>query len=128
MVEQVLAHEPHVALQLVRLHREVFVEVERDDVPERQALFPVQPHQLVVDADRRAAGGQAQHAVAALGRALADERGDLRGDGLAGLAGVAETRQGIFSKRWTASADSRRAPFVQRRGGTRRSTSREAIL
>ena len=64
-VEQVLPHEADVALQLVGLHRIVFVEVERDDVAKRESLFAVHPHQFVVDADRRAAGGQTQHAIAA---------------------------------------------------------------
>ena len=39
VVEQVLAHEADVALQLVRLHRVVLVEVERDDVGERQPFL-----------------------------------------------------------------------------------------
>ena len=84
-VEQVLAHEADVALQLVRLHRVVFVEVERDDVRERQPFFAVQPHQLVVDADRRAAGRQAQHAIPPLGRPLANQIGNLSGHRLVGL-------------------------------------------
>ena len=45
----------------------------------------MQPDQLVVDADRRAAGRQAEHAVASFGRALADQIRDLPGDGLVGL-------------------------------------------
>ena len=67
VVEEVLAHEAVVALQLVRLHREVFVEVERDDVLEREALLLVQADQLVVDARRRRAGGQAEDALRPVG-------------------------------------------------------------
>ena len=54
----------------------------------------VQPHQLVVHADGRAAGRQAEHALAPFGLAGANERRDLRGDRLARLARVAEHAAG----------------------------------
>lgn len=71
-VEQMLAHEPQVALQLIGLHGEVFIEIERHDVRERQTLFAMQPHELIVNADRRAARGEPEHAVFALGGTLAN--------------------------------------------------------
>ena len=80
-VEQMLAHEPHVALQLVRLHRKVFVEVERDDIRERQALLAMHPHQLVVDADRCAPSRQAQHARLPLSRSITNHTGNFPADG-----------------------------------------------
>ena len=80
-----LAHEADVALQLVRLHRIVFVEIERDDIRQRQAFLAVQPHQLVVDADRRAARRQAEHALPPLGGALANQIGNLPGHRLVGF-------------------------------------------
>src|SRR5688572_24107151 len=86
MIEQMLPHEPNVALQLVRLHREVFVEVERDDVAERQAFILMQPYEFAVDAYRRAAGRQAKDAVAALLSPLANQDGNLRRHRLAGFA------------------------------------------
>ena len=43
------------------IHRVVLVEVERDDVGEAEPLLAVQPDQLAVDADRRGAGGEAEH-------------------------------------------------------------------
>ena len=98
LVEQVLAHEPHVALQLVRLHRVVFVEVERDDVLERQALFAMQAHQFVVHADRRAAGRQTEHAVATFSRTLTNQVGDLFGDRYVGLSRMRKHAHSEFAR------------------------------
>ncbi|PNW61404.1 UNVERIFIED_CONTAM: hypothetical protein BEN50_25900 [Euhalothece sp. KZN 001] len=81
VVEEMLVHEPDVALQLVRLHGEVLVEVERDHVLERQPLFLVQADELVVHAGGRGARREAQHGGAVLGGPLADELGDPPGDG-----------------------------------------------
>jgi hypothetical protein len=44
VIEQVLVHESHVALQLIGLHRKVLVEIERHDVAKGEALFLVQSH------------------------------------------------------------------------------------
>jgi hypothetical protein len=87
--EQVFPHEPVVAVQAVRRHGEVLVEVERDDVPEAQAVFAMEPDQLAIDSDRGRAGGQSEHRGATGGAALRDELrdplGDADGDGLIGL-------------------------------------------
>ena len=80
-VEQVLAHEAAVALQLVRLHGPVFVEVEGDDILEGQPLLAVEPHELVVDARRRRARRETEHAALALRGLRADQVGDLARDG-----------------------------------------------
>jgi hypothetical protein len=82
VIEEVLAHEPHVALQLVRLHRVVFVEVERYDVLERQPLLAVHANQFVVNPRRRRPGRQPQHRRLAPGVLGPDDVGDLGGDGL----------------------------------------------
>ena len=58
-VEQVLLHEPHIALQLVRLHRKILIQIESHHIGERQALFSMQADQFVVDPDRRGSGRQA---------------------------------------------------------------------
>src|SRR6202035_5811965 len=59
-VEQMLAHEAAIALQFERLDREVFVEVERDDVRKRQPFLAVQPDQLGINADWGRAGRQTE--------------------------------------------------------------------
>src|SRR6478672_4445984 len=51
VVEKILPHEPVVAVDAVRTHRIVFVEVERHDVGEVESFLPVHPYQLAVDAD-----------------------------------------------------------------------------
>ena len=88
VVEEMLVHEPDVALQLVGLHREVLVEVERHHVLEREAFLLVQPHELVVHARRRRTRGEPEHGGATLGGPLADELGDPPGDGVVHLPGV----------------------------------------
>ena len=114
VVEQVLAHEAHVALQLVRLHREVFVEVERDDVLEREPLFLVQPDQLVVHAHGVLPVARPSTHVRPSAARLADERGNLRGDGACWPRRRGETRGRESSRSGAApSADWRRARFAR---------------
>ena len=60
MVEERLVHPAVVAVRVVRRHRVVFVEVERDDAREVEALLLVQADQLAVQPDGRGAGGQAE--------------------------------------------------------------------
>ena len=92
------------------------------DVRERQAFFAVQPHQFVVDADRRAARGQAQHAVASLGGALANQVGDLPGDRLIGLRRMRKHahRNALALGKWISHLAARHepwsAPFGSRSG------------
>jgi hypothetical protein len=62
VVEQMLAHEPHVALQRLGLHGVKFIEVERHNIAKAQALLLMHPHQFVVYRDRSASGRQSQDA------------------------------------------------------------------
>jgi hypothetical protein len=71
-IEQVFAHEPHVALQTIRLHRKIFVQIERDHVGQRKSFFAVQADQFGVDIDGRGSGRQAEDASFAFGGALPD--------------------------------------------------------
>ncbi len=84
VVEEVLAHEPVVALQAVRRHRVVLVEVERDDVREVEPVVAVEADEAAVDADRRRAGREAEHELlperAALDGHVGDAARDLRGE------------------------------------------------
>ena len=57
VVEESLVHPAVVAVQIVRLHGIVFVEVEGDDARQVEPLFAMQADQLAIQADRRAAGG-----------------------------------------------------------------------
>ena len=79
-----------VALQLLRLHRIVFVEVERDDVLKAQTLLPMHANQFFVHARGSAARRQAQHAVPTFSGTASNHRGDLARDGTAGICCVAE--------------------------------------
>ena len=90
VVEEVLPHEPVVALQAVRRHRDVLVDVERDHVREVEPLLLVHPDQLLVDADGCRAGGQTQHGRVAGARLGLDEGADLAGGLLGERAGVVE--------------------------------------
>jgi hypothetical protein len=94
VVEEILPHETMVALQLLGLHGEVFVEVERDDSLETEPLFTMQADQLVVDAGRRRAGRQAEHGIAALGGPRSHQLGDFAGDGCAGGRGIGKNTGG----------------------------------
>src|SRR5688500_12203492 len=83
-----LAHETNITLQLVRLHRVVFVEVEGNDVRERQALVAMHSYEVVVDTDRRAACRESECPLASVGRALANQFRVLIRDGAARLGGM----------------------------------------
>jgi len=89
MVEQVLAHEVVVALRLVGRDRVILVEIERDDIREAQALFLMEPHQFLVDVNRRGTGREAEHGEAAFVFALANQCRDLGGDLARGGLGLA---------------------------------------
>jgi hypothetical protein len=51
VIEQILPHEPVVAVDAVRRHRVVLVEIERDHVGEAQSFLPVASNQLAVNAN-----------------------------------------------------------------------------
>ena len=78
VVEEVLLHEAPVALQRLRCHGPVLVQVERHRVAEREAFLAMEPHQFLVDALWRGSGGQAKHRVASLRGTFAEQGGDLR--------------------------------------------------
>ena len=80
-IEEMLAHEAVVTLQIGWLHRPVFVEVEGDDVLERQAFFTMESHELVVHAGRRRTSREAEDALFAGASFRANEVGDFARDG-----------------------------------------------
>ena len=86
MVEEMFPHEAAVALQLVGLHRPVFVEVERDNRAKGNTFFAVQTDEFVVDADRRATGRQSQHRLLAGRRPTRNQINDLSSNGPAGVS------------------------------------------
>ena len=63
VVEEVLPHEPMIALQRIRLHGIVFVQVERGDVREIEAFFLVHQDQMLVYPDGRATSWKSQNNV-----------------------------------------------------------------
>ena len=89
VLEEILPHEPVVAVQAVRSHRVVLVEVEGHDVRKIEAFLTMEPDQLAVDADRRRAGSEPQHGPLPGLAPGADELGhalcDLPRDRLVGL-------------------------------------------
>jgi hypothetical protein len=50
--EKMFLHKPHVALQILTLHRIVFIEIERHDVAEAQGFVTVQSDQFLIDSGR----------------------------------------------------------------------------
>lgn len=65
----------------------VFIEIEGDDVPERQALLAVQIDQLLIDRQRFFSGYQAEDRSVSEGGPVADQRGDFgRDPGAGGIA------------------------------------------
>ena len=60
VVEKGLLHPAAIALRVVRAHRIIFIEVERDDTREVEAGFVVQADQFAVEPDRGRAGRQAK--------------------------------------------------------------------
>ena len=79
VVEEVLPHEPVVALEILRRHRHVLVDVEGDDVGEVEPFLAVHPDELLIHADGRRAGGEPQHGGVASGGLGLDERAHLAG-------------------------------------------------
>ena len=78
--EQILPHVAPIAVRAVRRHGIVLVEVERDDARQIDLARLVTADQLAVDTQRRAAGGEPQHAPP-LGRRLSrDHLGDAVGE------------------------------------------------
>jgi hypothetical protein len=85
VVEEILPHEPVIAMDAVRFHRVVLVEVEGHDVGEVEAILAMHLDQLAIDPDWCAPRGESEHSVSAfppplphyLGDALGDRAGDL---------------------------------------------------
>ena len=94
VIKQVLTHEPDVTLHVLRLHRIIFVQIERNDVAKRQALFAMQANQFGVDARRSRPGGQTQHTRSTLGLPDADQPGNLSGNLPRCLAGIGQNQTG----------------------------------
>jgi hypothetical protein len=81
VIEEILPHVPVIAVDAVRSHRVVFVEVERHNVRKVELFLAMHAYQLAIDADRRAAGGKPEHRVPARRPSLPDDLGDSPGDG-----------------------------------------------
>src|SRR6266540_3808071 len=63
MPEEVLVHEKVVALGVIHGQADVFVEIERRDAREVELLLLVQPHELLIQAQRRGTRRHAEHGV-----------------------------------------------------------------
>jgi hypothetical protein len=87
--EEILPHEPVIAVHAGGGHRVVLVQVEGDDPGEAQALLSVHPDQLAVDADRRRPRGEPEHGLPARAAPRADQLGDPARDQPAELVVVA---------------------------------------
>jgi len=78
-IEKGFLHPAPVTLRVVRLHGEVFVEVERYDAREVECGLAVQSDQFAVQADGSGAGRQSEHGGPAGRVVLADEAFDHQG-------------------------------------------------
>src|SRR2546423_8155973 len=85
VVKEVLPHEPVVAVDALRLHRVVLVQIESHHVGEIETFFSMHLDQLAIDADRSAAGGEAEDCVSAFAAALPDYLSDSLRDGAGDL-------------------------------------------
>jgi hypothetical protein len=74
--EQILPHEPVIAVDAVRPHGVVLVEIERHNVGERQPFVAVEADELAIDTDRCGARGESEDRLIAAGFLLADQRCD----------------------------------------------------
>ena len=94
VIEQMLVHKSNIALQLLGRHRVVFVEIEGDDVLEREAVLLVHPYEFIVDFGRRTARGQAKDTRLAGIGPLTNQLGNLLGDVDASIACVRKNLAG----------------------------------
>ena len=76
-IEQMLVHEAVIALQFHRLHRKVFVEIERDDVLKAKPFVLMHSDEFFVDARGCGTGGEAENALLAESGFVANERRDF---------------------------------------------------
>src|SRR5207244_622760 len=100
VVKEVLPHEPVVAVDALRLHRVILVEIERHDVGEIEALLAVHLDQLAVDADRGATGGEAENRVPAFPATLLDYLGNTLRDGAGDLVVLDDYYRDAFFRGW----------------------------
>ena len=114
VVEERLVHPAVVAVRVVRRHRVVFVEVERDDPREIEPGFLVQADQFAVEADRRRAGRQPEHGRPAGRVVLANQALDHQRDVPRRLRAGGEDERGNFGVRNVVRdhGRSRPAPIV----------------
>ena len=85
VVEEILPHEPMIAVDALRLHRIVLIEIERHHIGEIETFLAVHLDQLAVDPNRRASRCEPEHGVPAFSPALLDYLGDASGDGTGDL-------------------------------------------
>ena len=85
--EKIFLHEKPIRLRVRRGQPDVFVEVERGDAAEIEALGPVEPDEFLIEPERRATGGEAEDGV----RFFADDAGDDFGtEHATDLGGIAD--------------------------------------
>ena len=98
MIEKVFIHETNIALQLVGLHGKIFVEIEGDDIGQRQVFFLMHTHQFIVNADGGTPSRQTEDTVLAGFRFAPRGVRDVPGDGDRGITGLRKYLAGNFFK------------------------------
>ena len=73
MIEELLAHEPVVALAVLGLEAKVLVEIERDHILEGEPFLLMEVDQFAIERDGRGSSGQAQYRVLAARLTLSNE-------------------------------------------------------
>src|ERR1700737_4213692 len=111
VIEQVLAHEPLIAVDAIRHHRVVLVEGECHDVGEVEAFVTVHLDQLAIDPDRRAAGGESKHGVPAFTAPFLDDLGDASGDGAGDLIVLDDDYGDSFLGSWHSVSRRNKLPI-----------------
>ena len=106
MVEQLVRHEPRVALGVVGREAVVFVEIEGDDVLEAESFFLVKADQLTIERHGRGACGHPEHGGFACFVLGLNELPHFLGQFLGGLGGVFENEGGDLFKGFCGGAAS----------------------
>jgi hypothetical protein len=97
MIEKCFEHPTAITVWVFAMHREVFIEIERDNAREIEALIAVEPNEFAVQANGSRAGGQTENSRASGRVILADEALDHERDVAGGLGAGGENKGGNAS-------------------------------
>src|SRR5690606_14414723 len=82
MIEELFLHVISITLGMIRRQAEILIQVESGSMPVADQILLVQGNHLLIDADRRAAGGQSKHSMRIRLNCAGDESRRCRVQGL----------------------------------------------